>query len=330
LIVCNKYIHNHGHGFHLSCENTICMDSPATQQWLSPGSLWPALRATTQTALDRGALKPFATTYDWVEQDGVRFLVRVLANLQRKAEAAKTQKAKQSKGEDFNPFLPYEADLFVAELSPTHVAILNKFNVVDHHLLMITRAFESQENLLTPADFVALALCLAEVDGLGFYNGGKDAGASQRHKHLQLVPLPLVSEFSALPIEVAIQEAPHLSQIVHSSFLPFRHGIFWLDDLDFSQPLAIASVLHQRYLQLMESLQLLAAETASEPIGAYNLLVTRRWIFLIPRSQESHEKIAINSLGFAGALLVKTPEKLERLRHIGPMHLLQAVSYANS
>jgi sulfate adenylyltransferase (ADP) / ATP adenylyltransferase len=306
------------------------MCSSVAQQWLEAGSLWPRLKATTQTALDRGALHPFATTYDWVERDGVRFLVRVLANLQRKAEATAVQKAKQARGEDFNPFLPYEADLFVANLSPTHVAILNKFNVVDHHLLMITRAFESQDELLTQADFVALALCLAEVEGLGFYNGGKDAGASQHHKHLQLVPFPLVSEMSALPINPAIAEAPHLCEVAHTPIFSFRHGIYWLDDIDFSQPLAIAPILHQRYLHLMTTLQLVTSKTATEPVGAYNLLVTRQWMFLIPRSQEAHAGIAVNSLGFAGALLVRTPAQLEHLRQIGPMNLLKAVSYPNA
>jgi sulfate adenylyltransferase (ADP) / ATP adenylyltransferase len=306
------------------------MCSSVAQQWLEAGSLWPALKATTQTALNRGALQPFTTTYDWVEQGGVHFLVRVLANLQRKAEATAVQKVKQARGEDFNPFLPYEADLFVADLSPTHVAILNKFNVVDHHLLMITRAFESQDELLTQADFVALALCLREVDGLGFYNGGKDAGASQRHKHLQLVPFPLVSEMSALPIDTAIVKSPHLPEVVHTPVLPFRHGIYWLDDIAFTEPLTIAPILYQRYLRLMTTLQLVASESSTEPAGAYNLLVTRQWMFLIPRSQEAHAGIAVNSLGFAGALLVRTPEQLEHLRQIGPMNLLKAVSYPNA
>ena len=41
------------------------------------------------------------------------------------------------------------------------------------------------------ADFDALARGLAAIDGLAFYNGGTVAGASQPHKHLQLVPVPL-------------------------------------------------------------------------------------------------------------------------------------------
>ena len=80
--------------------------------------------------------------------------------------------------------------MFVADISPTHVCLLNKFNVIDHHLLVVTRAFEEQDAAINAADFAALWVCMAEVDGLAFYNGGKLAGASQRHKHLQIAPLP--------------------------------------------------------------------------------------------------------------------------------------------
>jgi sulfate adenylyltransferase (ADP) / ATP adenylyltransferase len=301
------------------------MCSVSAHQSLQSGTLWPALKTTTQHALNVGALHPIATTYDWIEQGEVCFLVRVLANLHRKAEAKKAQKTKQSKGEAFNPFLPYEADLFVSDLSPTHVAILNKFNVVDHHLLMITRVFASQDHCLTLDDFVALTLCLAEVEGLGFYNGGKDAGASQPHKHLQLVPFPLVPELTELPIAAALEKAPRQADGVTSPALPFRHRITWLKDMDFSDPLAIAPILHRRYLHLLRCLNLLTSE--AEPPAAYNLLVTRQWMVVVPRSQESHSKISVNSLGFAGALLVKTPTELEQLRQLGPMNLLKAVSF---
>ena len=88
-------------------------------------------------------------------------------------------------GRHFDPFLPYEPEMFVADISPTHVCLLNKFNVIDHHLLVVTRAFEEQDAAINAADFAALWACMAEVDGLAFYNAGKLAGASQRHKHLQ-------------------------------------------------------------------------------------------------------------------------------------------------
>ncbi|MHC5830704.1 MAG: phosphorylase, partial [Nostoc sp.] len=112
-------------------------------------TLWTSVKEQTEYALQCGALLSIPTEFEFVEQDNVRFLVRILSNLNRK-KAAKDQQEKQSprSGQEFNPFLPYEKDLFVADISDTHVCILNKFNVVDYHLLIITRGFEEQESLL--------------------------------------------------------------------------------------------------------------------------------------------------------------------------------------
>ena len=58
----------------------------------------------------------------------------------------------------------------------------------------------------------------------------------------------------------------------------------------------------------------------------YNLLVTRRWLLLVPRAEEYFEGISINALGFAGTFLVKNNSELEMLRKQGPMTALQRVS----
>jgi ATP adenylyltransferase len=147
----------------------------------APGTLWHRLLATTTDALQSGALEPIETRGSQCEDRGIRFLIRMVVNLRNKPQG----------DENRNPFLPYERGLYVADASDTHVCLLNKFNVVEHHLLIITRAFEHQEEMLTTADFQALWRCLLEYESLGFYNSGSGAGASQPHKHLQLVPLPL-------------------------------------------------------------------------------------------------------------------------------------------
>ncbi len=289
-------------------------NAPSTDLWLPSGTLWAKVEVQHELALESGALKPFITTYNWVEDQGVRFLVRVLANLKRKENAKKQQKRR----ENFNPFLPYEQDLFVADLSPTHLVLLNKFNVMNYHILMVTREFESQEDLLTAADFQALAIALSEIDGLAFYNGGKTAGSSQPHKHLQLVPLPLVPDSPRLPIESLMLTTNA------AKTLPYRHVIAPLESLDFTQPLAITSILRDTYQQLMETLAIWPAD-GTRPLGAYNLLVTRQWMCVVPRSQESFDRISINSLGFAGALLVKDAAQLAKLQEIGPMTVLTEV-----
>jgi ATP adenylyltransferase len=293
------------------------------QNRLQPGMLWARVIAQTQYALGCGALQPIPTESNFIEQGGIRFLVRVLAHLARKT-AAKNQQEQQAKsGKDFNPFLPYDRDLFVADVSDTHVCLLNKYNVVDHHLLLITRAFEEQESLLTRQDFEALWLCLAEIDGLGFYNSGKMAGASQRHKHLQLVPLPLVPDGDSIPIESALSTATWSDGIGKSAVLPFRHALCQLDARD-SPPQAAQATL-EAYYKLLTELDLYSA-AESKLQGAYNLLITRRWMLMVPRSQEQFESIPVNSLGFAGTLFVRDSEQLERLKAISPLRLLQKVA----
>ncbi len=288
---------------------------------LEPGKLWSLVKTTTQQALKCGALLSIPTECELVEEGGVTFIVRILSNLVRKDEAKK-------KFKDFNPFLPYEQDLWVADISDTHVCILNKFNVVDNHLLIITRAFEEQESLLTQPDFAAMWACLADIDGLAFYNGGKIAGASQKHKHLQIVPLPLANTRVKVPIEALFAEAEFTDLIGKVPRLPFAHALTRFD-LDLTKsPIDAGAATLERYQALLKAVGL------DNKIGAYNLLVTREWMLMVGRStegvklclsQECFESISVNSLGFAGALLVRNQEQLKLLKQYGAMNILKSV-----
>lgn len=291
------------------------------QSWrLEPGTLWDKIVETTKTALGAGALQPIATESEMVEAEGVNFLVRVLANVGRKDKAKEQQRQKTAtSGQEFNPFLPYEEALFVADISETHLCLLNKFNVVDYHILIVTREFEDQEQLLTVADFEALLICLEELDGLGFYNGGKEAGASQRHKHLQLVPAPLTTNGPKIPIDPLITTAKFEENLGKIPNFPFRHGVI---SLKFGQE--NATDLWEKYHQLLEAVKL--TPLTEQQAGPYNLLITREWMFLVARSQESFQGISVNSLGFAGGLLVRNIEQMELLQKHGPINVLKHVA----
>ena len=178
----------------------------------------------TENALSTGALLPIPTEYEFIEDCGMRFFVRILSGLRLKDEAKQKQEKEAAvTGVQANPFLPYENDLFVADISDTHVAILNKFNVVEHHLLIVTRRFEDQEDLLTLNDFRALLACMAEYNCLGFYNGGAAAGASQKHKHIQIVPLPLAPEGPQVPIGPLLAKASYKDGLGTVPAFPFLH-----------------------------------------------------------------------------------------------------------
>lgn len=294
---------------------------------LKPGTLWPRVIEQTQHALECGALLSLPTEHMFIEQGGVRFLVRTLSNLNLKREAKKAAKAS---GKKINPFLPYEEDLFVANISKTHICLLNKYNVANYHLLIITRDFEEQETLLTLQDFEALWACMVEFEGLAFYNAGKKAGASQRHKHLQLVPLPLTPastpESPQIPIASLLSTATFQGPVGTIPGFPFVHAFAKLDFTWAESPSKTALTTFEQYQTLLHTVGLGARTGENKQSGAYNLLLTRQWMLLIPRSQEDFESISVNSLGFAGALLVRNELEMELLKSYGPMNILKSVA----
>jgi ATP adenylyltransferase len=210
--------------------------------------------------------------------------------------------------------------MVVGELSPTHLCLLNKFNVVEHHLLIVTRAFEEQESALTAADFEALALCLSGLDGLAFYNAGELAGASQRHKHLQLIP-PLGPGGLRVPMERVLTPVPAPGHVTTVPAFGFAHAVTGLALRDLSPAEAGARLL-EAYRALLATLGL------TPPSTPYNMLATRDWMLLVPRARAEAQGINVNSMGFAGSLLVRTPEQLAQVRAMGPMALLRQVARA--
>ncbi len=289
------------------------------------GTLWNKVLETTQHALKVGAQFPIPTDYEFIEDCGIRFFVRKLSSLKHKDE----EKRKQMISENpTNPFLPYDRELFVENISDTHVALLNKFNVVENHLLIITKHFEEQETLLTLKDFEALWLCMNEFKSLGFYNGGTEAGASQKHKHLQVVPLPLAPEGPDLPIEPLLQGTVLNNGAGTVPGFPFRHIFARVKSISLS-PKELAMLSFDIYSNMLVSLgmdkpdrDLLKYQTSP-----YCLLITHKWMLLVPRSREFFDSISINSLGFAGALLVKDETQMELLKKTGPMKVLQQVAF---
>ncbi|QOT80373.1 ATP adenylyltransferase family protein [Cupriavidus basilensis] len=300
---------------------------------LQPGTLWPAILRQTEHALQCGALRPIETFQVGIDDGGVRFLVRQVSSLARKdryrdqGHARQNDNAAAGSQAGADLFLPYDPDLFVADISETHLALLNKFNVLDHHLLIVTRRFEPQDALLNLADFEALLACMAEFDGLGFYNGGAAAGASQRHKHLQLVPLPLASEGPALPIAPLLAAARIDGAVGTVPGLAFSHAFAPLA-LPAARGPDLARTALERYRALLAAaaVRVIDVDGASQACTPYNLLVTPLGMLLVPRSAESVEGISVNTLGFAGSFFVRDEAQMHAIERLGPMAMLRQVA----
>lgn len=281
---------------------------------MKSGTLWQSVLDSTEHAIRCGALEKIPTRVEYVEEHGIRFQVHIVQQLERKRVESITQRH-----EGTNPFLPYDENMFVADVSDTHVCLLNKFNVMEHHLLIVTKEFEHQETLLTADDFQAMWRCLREFNGLAFYNSGTISGASQPHKHLQQVPLPLGGCAECTPIDSLIRDASVEGKIGTVPAFNFAHTLSHIARMSSETAECAAREIEQVYLEM------LGAVANRESPGPYNLLATRDWMLFVPRSVEMYESISVNALGFAGSLLARDEREMELIRERGPLGVLEEV-----
>jgi len=171
-----------------------------------------------------------------------------------------------------------------------HVILFNKFALRRHHLLVISRHFEAQTSPITRNNFSATleAMRMFEDQGrnwLAFYNCGKDAGASQPHRHFQMIPFSP----NGIPIETTMTAGPGRALI--PAYKEFQHYFVRFNDF------ISAELLHHNYVQAVSEL----------PPGcdSYNVLFTLRWFLLIPRASESAHGVSMNSLAFAGCIMMR-------------------------
>ncbi len=260
----------------------------------------------SDAALSSGALQPIETDHILLQDEGLPFIVKWIAT-----SAVNPRHHKPGRSASTNPFESPEAALTLGPLPPHHRLLLNKYPVMDRHLLIVTREYEAQTTPLNAGDFSALAQLMAHNGGLGFYNGGEAAGASQAHKHLQWIPdLP--------PLAACLPEA----LITHRDAFDFANAFTPLDDHLWAHDDA-GDTLAARYLRLLPITGWQASDNETPP---YNLLLTRQWMWLIPRGAEHWEHMSINALGFAGSLFVKNRGRLAALSAAGPMSALRAVT----
>jgi ATP adenylyltransferase len=284
------------------------------------GELFRRVEAVTRSALATGALAPIATQSRIVHDRGVPIELRYVDALAKKdVERVRSGDRPANQQGPFNPFLPYDPALFVDDAGPDHVLILNKFPVIANHVLLITREFLHQEAVVTVDDFVAIAKLMSIMEGVMFFNGGRTGGGSQPHRHFQLMP-------AALPIE-AVLPAAGITQPQRLSVLPFRHAFVHFH----FEPQAAAADNGARLFELFQRCCACVEVTVKDGnLSPYNLLITRRWMMVIPRTRELWQQdghsISLNALGFGGRILVRSPELIDVVERAGAFNILASVT----
>ncbi|KAF6265779.1 ATP adenylyltransferase-domain-containing protein [Scenedesmus sp. NREL 46B-D3] len=309
-------------------------------------ALWSKVLQVYDAAQASGAATKADTKVHTYRDGNVEFVLRIASALKSKPKglsgsagsAATPNKQQQQQGPPAgfrNPFLPYEEALWVQHLSGSHTLLLNKFNVVPHHVLVVTREFESQQEPLNARDLAATQQVLDAMPrgGVAFYNCGEHSGRSQPHKHLQIVPLPFQED-------QASQQQQQQPQQTSAAQMPVQQLISAAQAAAGAQPLqpfpvrqapfrAYAAVLGQSATaEQLEAAagQLLAHCQAGLPAPvSYNVILTQQLLLMVPRKQESCGRIAVNSLGFAGTILLRSEEDLQFAQQQGPMSMLAEV-----
>ncbi|PPQ98785.1 hypothetical protein CVT24_003343, partial [Panaeolus cyanescens] len=251
-----------------------------------------------------------------------------------------------AKGKVIDPFAPpYNPNLYIGELKDEEtqeefVILLNKFSVVAHHFLLVTKEFKSQASPLSPTELLQAYLFLSAARKLGkqyfaFYNCGDNSGASQPHKHIQF-----------LPLDEDCEDGPPIEVLAHKVNIEIPDKPFSITQLSYAShtfrfppQLARAAVEEQErvmagaFLQLLDLAISTIRHDPTYPVGSpsYNVILTMDHLHVIPRKQEHHviegtdHKIAVNALGFAGMLLVKSDEELELVKKESPSKILRGV-----
>lgn len=101
--------------------------------------------------------------------------------------------------EKTNPFMgKLKENLVIThDLNEKHMLLLNRYPVIPKQLMIVAKPthFETQSNPLDFYDMEGVILTMKIIENpIVFFNGGQSAGASQPHKHIQVIPLESFDE----------------------------------------------------------------------------------------------------------------------------------------
>lgn len=255
----------------------------------------------------------------------------------------------------FDPFENIPPELLVARLAPTHNLVLNKFAIVPEHFILATSSFRPQTDLLDEDDLAVTHDCIEayhahcergeeesssvhEGELFAFFNSGEFSGASQPHRHIQLLPVARMRD-GLEGCEWDVLAKRLVGEVEDLPFTTFAEAI---------EPGISPRELRDAYLRLYRRACVAvgaflgrrdvadgAEEQERGPARiSYNLAVTRHALIVCPRLADGAPvwdggevvgKLALNGTVLAGTALVKSAVEWDALRK-DPSELLQVLN----
>ena len=200
------------------------------------------------------------------------------------------------------------------------------------HFILATREFKPQTDVLEESDLEATLACIEAYeqakedvdDGLfAFFNCGEHSGASQAHRHIQLLPINMMRD--GIESDAAWDVLADRSDLSGTPFVVFSESI--------RQGVSSAE-LHDTYVRLYRQACRAMDErngTTVQEISAtgstrisYNMAMTKNKLVVCPRLSEGGPvynkngetvgKVALNGTLLAGTALVKNEAEWDALR----------------
>lgn len=255
----------------------------------------------------------------------MQFQLRYSPALASKPKAPPTPKDPNAKR--FNPFEDPSPSLLVAQLPPAHRLVLNKFAVVPEHFILATKEVKPQTHVLEEDDIAAAYACVEAYAREGqelfvFFNSGEHSGASQPHRHLQLLPVARMKDgleqverggsWSVLADKLEVLEQPLPFAVLTSAATP-----------DMS-----VKARHEAYVDMYKrAVKAVSPEAEAPGEGkakiSYNFAMTRTSMAICPRTAEGAVirnkmdvevgQVALNGTLLAGTALVKSQAEWDAL-----------------
>lgn len=253
------------------------------------------------------------------------------------------------------PYDPFESPspglLVLSLVGSAHRLVLNKFAICRDHAILTTAAFRPQNHLLAADDLAAAYACVesyhaaaagsaeSEEELFVFYNSGVHSGASQPHRHLQMLPVARMREDVDVDVDGGCDDtwgvlADRLVGAAAAAEVPFYVAAAPVRPGGSPETVPSAEALHALYLRLYRQACVAAGLPAPDGLVeeqglvparlSYNLALTRTTMALCPRRAEGGVVVALdgthagtlslNGTVLAGTALVKNEAEWTALR----------------
>ncbi|KAF4456406.1 hypothetical protein F53441_1476 [Fusarium austroafricanum] len=310
----------------------------------APSNLPELVKSTFAKARSESDLHYFPTQVTILSVDSIPFQLRFSPSLANKPKPPPKDLSKPQK--PFDPFENPLPALKVTDLVPFHYLVLNKFAVVPEHFILATTEFKPQTHVLEESDLEATLACIEAYeaarrtdteqghrdgtlgggDGLfAFFNCGDHSGASQPHRHIQLLPIARMKDGLEADTPWTV-----LADQLKTKIAPFAT---FAEDIKLGMS---GADLHSIYLRLYRKACRAVAVHTKDPIHteeaptdgptriSYNMAMTKDTLVVCPRLAEGVKlqgqdgdilgTLALNGTLLAGTALVKNELEWEALK----------------